>query len=301
MKTTVLAMIVAAMAFGYLGLSRWHESSNLSDANSVRTESPCAVKECSPQDPVRDRPETVVRNRGSTFPEAAVQNTLNPEELAHAPTTHDRALSQDAATIPAKSPTMTPKRTTVPREEAANSRGRIRQAQRMDLDTSDALPALMADPDPEVRVAAFDQARQLEAEYETANRIERHPTDSGSLASAVSDAISAETDPFALASSLGYLAEYGGRNEQTQTALEDLLARDDLPGQTLADIAEQLVEGQGRDTAEVADLVLLSPSTDNMPEEMRAGLEETVKGFVPVLLEEGPDTLEPGLAESSPR
>ncbi len=157
---------------------------------------------------------------------------------------------------------------------------RLVLARNLTVDHADAVPALLSDSVPDVRIAALDRINQLEVDYEAQYRIERQPEDPGYFASDVIAAIEGEVDPFALAQGLRYLGEYGGTNSQARETLVRLLDREDLQVPVLAAIAEQLIESQHVQPEETLSLVLNSPSAVGLSRDLWNELEGAVQGLV---------------------
>jgi len=146
-------------------------------------------------------------------------------------------------------------------------------ARRIDLASRDQLGDFIRDPCPEVRIAAVERARELESDYEEQYGVERRSDQSGQFVTLVLNALNQEADPFFIRSSLAYLAEYSGRDGATKDGLIALLDHADLDVQTLADISEQLIEGQSMESGEAIEIVRASPSVDQLAPSLQQELD----------------------------
>lgn len=167
----------------------------------------------------------------------------------------------------------------------ASEEYRALAAQRIGLENTPQLQELAADPSPRVRDAALERFRQLEAEYEIEANIEREPGKAGQYLPAVLDTLDTETDPFVLKTGLDYLGQYGENDPQAKQTLEKLSQRPDLASSALVQIGELLHENYGLPPDQVTQLLLDSPSANQL-------LEEDLRNLSNILDDQSPDQSE---------
>ena len=150
--------------------------------------------------------------------------------------------------------------------DTGSEESRVVTVNRINLENAQEIQNFINDPSPLVRAAALERLLQIEEQHEIVEHVERQPGEVSKFLPIVLATFNTETDPFVLKRALDHLGEYGEKNSQAEQALVQLLQLPNLPENVLEQIGELFVENHGMSSKQAIQLVLGSPSAENIPD-----------------------------------
>jgi len=150
--------------------------------------------------------------------------------------------------------------------DTGSEESRVVAVNRINLENAPELQNFINDSSPLVRAATLERLLQIEEQHEIVEHIERQPGEVSKFLPTVLATLNTETDPFVLKRGLDHLGEYGEQNSQAEQVLVQLLQLPDLPENVLEQIGELFVENHGMSPKQAMQLILTSPSAENIPD-----------------------------------